>query len=155
MYADEPKNFLLETALPLLDQLPADAQPKWGIMTPQHMIEHLGGIFYISRKEVGLKQATAEEHLPRTLAWLWSDKPFRQNTKAPGIAQDELTPLKYADLDEARLKLTQAVAGFFAAYEAEPNKTVLHPVFGQLTYEAWLRFHHKHLVHHLMQFNLL
>ena len=35
------QSFLKEEILPLLATLTADTEPKFGLMTPQHMVEHL------------------------------------------------------------------------------------------------------------------
>ncbi|MEM7659352.1 MAG: DUF1569 domain-containing protein, partial [Bacteroidota bacterium] len=63
--------------------------------------------------------------------------------------------LRYEHLDQARAKLTQAMEGFHRAFAEDPERTFNHPAFGPLNYAGWLRFHQKHVVHHLTQFGLL
>ena len=154
MFETDDKSFL-DQALPLLDQLQPDTLPLWGIMTPQHMVEHLGSIAYLSSKELNLAIATPAEFLPKSLAWLWSDKAFRKGTKAPGIAEQGLEKLRYENLDQARAKCKQAMQGFHAYFVQHPEAELIHPVFGPLNYAGWLRFHHKHILHHFTQFRLL
>ena len=40
-------------------------------------------------------------------------------------------------------------------YFAEKDIKTTNPVFGDLNYEEWIRFHSKHFAHHFKQFGLL
>lgn len=154
MFEEDSKAFL-ERVLPLLENLQADTQPGWGQMTPQHMIEHLGSVAYISSRELNIPVSTPAEVLPRSLQWLWSEKTFRKGTKAPALEEKNLGKLRYENLEQAIAKFQRAMQGFFAFFAEDPEQTLNHPVFGPLNYEGWLKFHHKHVLHHFTQFGLL
>jgi hypothetical protein len=58
-------------------------------------------------------------------------------------------------VDEAMQEVIAEVNYFFQLYADEPEMTAVHPVFGELNYEEWVRLHYKHVTHHLRQFGLL
>ncbi len=129
-------------------------QAKWGKMTAQHMVEHLGSIFLIGSGEMrvpGLPKEKQEEmyHLLTN-----GQLKFTPGTKSP-VLPDHLLPLRFSNLDEAKMALQKAVMRFFEAFEAEPEQRIEHPVFGLLTYGEWLEFHEMHVKHHLRQFGLM
>jgi hydroxymethylglutaryl-CoA reductase len=85
-----------------------------------------------------------------------SDKQFRENTKAPAtIIGEEPFPLRYATTEEAVNELAAEVNYFFQLYSDEPGTTAVHPVFGELNFDEWVRLHYKHTTHHLRQFGLM
>jgi hypothetical protein len=147
-------DFLTTGSFIAIKKLTPDAPPKWGAMNAQQMIEHLTHFYNVSIEGAPAKLYTPEEHLPKYMEFLMSEKEFRENTKAPlELLGDEPLPLKSGSLSEAIQKLKDTVAGFVKFFE-EDRKT-LHPVFGRLNYEEWIRLHYKHVVHHLKQFDLL
>ena len=40
-------------------------------------------------------------------------------------------------------------------FEADENRTELHPYYGNLNYNQWCRLHSKHLTHHFEQFGII
>lgn len=149
------KEFITQEAPEVLSRLTQDMQALWGIMGPQHMVEHLSLIFYISTNHTIQECITPEEKLPRMRAFLMSDKPLTRNFEAPFLPVGTTSPLRYKDLDEARLKLMGNIDRFYAHFRENPDDESMHPVFGKLNFEGWEQFHYKHLTHHLTQFALL
>jgi hypothetical protein len=43
----------------------------------------------------------------------------------------------------------------FTVYAADPDKLLMHPVFGELDYDLQIRYLDKHVRHHLRQFGLV
>lgn len=149
----EKEKFLREEYLPLIMQLPEQTIPRWGKMNLQQMIEHVTGFFKLSSDRLKIPLVTPEEQLPRFLDFLWSEKPFRENTKAPAsVLPDEPLPVRTAGIGEAITKLEKAVEEFFIYFKDDPSLKTIHPVFGPLDYAAWIQLHHKHVTHHLRQF---
>lgn len=147
-------DFLTTGSFIAIEKLTPDTPPKWGVMNAQQMIEHLTHFYEVSVEEIPVKLYTPEAHLPKYMEFLMSEKEFRENTKAPlELLGDEALPLESASLSEAVQKLKNTVSRF-VNYFGEERKT-LHPVFGRLNYEEWIRLHYKHVVHHLKQFDLL
>ena len=146
--------FVQETFLSLVKTLSADAPSKWGKMQAQQMVEHVSGFFKVSTKELQFPQVTPAEQLPQYKAFLLSDKPFRENTKAPVLPETPL-PVRKANMAEAVAELEAAIASFYAYFETDPLQTTPHPVFGELNFEEWILLHYKHVTHHARQFGLM
>lgn len=148
--------FIRETFPQKLAELQSDTKPLWGVMTAQHMVEHLGGAFAMSRGKFNLPLVIPEERIPKAVAWLRSDKPFGKHVNGIGLKPGQLMPLRFADLEEAKEKTTSQIDKFYAFMATlEEGKTFLHPAFGELPAEDWEQFHYKHIYHHLTQFGLL
>ncbi len=100
--------------------------------------------------------AVPEDQVPLYRAFLFSDKQFRENTKAPkGVMPETPGACRFNSLEEALADLRKALDGFFNYFKDDTLKTTLHPAFGHLNFEEWLVLHEKHLRHHLRQFSLL
>lgn len=153
---NEKLHFIKEEMFLLLNNLSADAKAKWGKMNAQQMVEHVTGFFNISLEKLKFDIVTPEEHLPKYKEFLYSDKEFKENTKAPlSVLGEEPLPLHYPSLAIAMEKLQQAVQGFVNYFKNEPGKKTLHPVFGMLNFDEWVLLHYKHVIHHMKQFNLV
>jgi oxepin-CoA hydrolase/3-oxo-5,6-dehydrosuberyl-CoA semialdehyde dehydrogenase len=152
----EKSDFLRTEFIPLLKNLSADAKGKWGVMNGQQMAEHVTAFFKVSTEKIKFPLVTPVEHLPKYKEFLWSDKQFRENTKAPAnIVGETPLPTHYATMEEAVNKLQKETDAFFEYFKNNPDKKTLHPVFGELNFEEWVQLHHKHVTHHLRQFGLL
>ncbi|MEM7370946.1 MAG: hypothetical protein AAF587_20190 [Bacteroidota bacterium] len=148
-------SFITETAPGLLKQLTEDSVARWGIMQPQHMVEHLSVLFYLSSKDVGLGVLAGPEKIGVNPDLVNNDEVFPRMIHGVGLKVGETESLRFASLDEAKQKFLKGLNGFFRYFEQHPDHTLVHPVFGPLTYEQWLRFHHKHITHHFTQFGLI
>jgi len=148
--------FLKSEFIPLLKQLNPGGAPRWGKMNAQQMVEHVTAFFKVSSGRLRLPLVTPAEQLPKFREWLMTEKPFRENTKAPSsIVPDEPLPLRNADMNEAVAQLEKSVEEFFLCFkERDASKTTLHPVFGELNFSEWIQLHHKHVTHHLKQFGI-
>ena len=98
---------------------------------------------------------TPVEHLPKYKEFLYSDKKFRENTKAPvNIIGEDPLPIQFKSFQEAVEKLQESVDHFEKYFKENPHKTILHPVFGPLNFNEWVLLHYKHVTHHLNQFGV-
>ncbi len=151
---DEKKlSFLKNEFIPLLKKLTTEAPRKWGKMNAQQMIEHTAAFFKVSTGKIHFALTTPVEHLPKYKEFLLSDKEFKENTKAPVLPEEPL-PLRYSSMDQAIENLDKSVIDFFDFFKDDPNKTTLHPAFGELNFDEWVRLHYKHVLHHTKQFGL-
>lgn len=149
------QEFLQQDAGTHLAKLTEDTAADWGIMTPQHMVEHLILVLKVSLEKIPVTLAIPEKYLPKQKAFLMSDRKFKQNLKAPGIPACSLLPLHYENLSNAKKELFKVIEAFYAFFEKQATKTTMHPAFGQLNKEEWEQFHYKHFQHHFTQFQLL
>ncbi|MBX2934733.1 MAG: hypothetical protein KF825_10835 [Ferruginibacter sp.] len=81
---DEIKlNFITKDCLALFKKIKGNATGNWGKMNGQQMVEHVAGFFYVSSGKIKFPLAIPREHLPKYKEFLFSDKEFRENTRAP------------------------------------------------------------------------
>ncbi len=144
----------LKNDLNLLYGLDAETTANWGKMNVQQMIEHVADFFNVSTEKLKFDLVTPEEHLPKYKEFLFSEKEFRENTRAPiTVLGEEPLPLRSPSLELAIAYLKKAADNFFYYFENDPLKKTVHPVFGPLDFEEWVILHYKHVHHHLKQFN--
>jgi len=148
-------HFLQVHTLQLLQQLNENTPAQWGILTPQHMLEHLRILLCVSTGKIKTKLQISAENLPKQTAFLWSDRRFKRNIQPPNFPKGKLLPLRYSSLTEAREKLISEIAYFYTYYQNNEGIKHIHPYFGNLDIKAWEQFHYKHFSHHFAQFGLL
>lgn len=147
--------FIKNDLFSLLDNISDKTNANWGKMNAQQMVEHLAAFFNVSTEKIKFDLLTPEEHLPKYKEFLLSDKPFRENTKAPvQVIGEEPLPLEYKSYKEAVEKLHKAVEYFETYFKNAPDKKTNHPVFGPLNFDEWVLLHYKHVTHHLRQFGM-
>jgi hypothetical protein len=146
-------HFLTETFPELLSYLPADARGNWGVMSGQQMVEHFIEAVLVAAGKIPLQLFTPPDRLPKMREFLFSDAPFRENTKNP-LLKDEPPPTRLPDMATAVSELKRALDSFIAAYKNDPAKEIINPFFGPLNFEQQVHFLHKHALHHLKQFGL-
>lgn len=155
MTFSEKEAFLKNGMFKVMDNINENSKPVWGKMNVWQMAEHLADFFDVSAEKIHYDLAVPEEHLPKYKAFLYSDKLFRENTKAPvTVLGEEPIPVKSENFESAKQRLRVAVDEFFDHFSNNKSKTTLHPAFGMLNYEEWVLLHFKHVVHHLRQFNV-
>ena len=135
-----------------LQQLSLQSEAKFGILTPQHMVEHLTLTLKMSAGRIPIPEfEPTEKQLARKHALLFTDLPFPQGIKAPGLP-DTLLDLRYPDLETAKAELIKSHDAYHMLFQENPTKYTPHPGFGPLNFEEWELFHAKHMDHHLGQF---
>ena len=139
-----------------LGKLKADTKPKWGIMTPQHMIEHLEFTYRIASGEIqDFEVATHEKILEKVHHSLYNYKPFPKGSDFPMLKKGELDTLKHADLEEAISHLNKAREDYLNYFKENPQAKLNNMVFGELNKYEWYLLERKHLNHHFDQFGLI
>ncbi|MEM9686834.1 MAG: MaoC/PaaZ C-terminal domain-containing protein, partial [Bacteroidota bacterium] len=139
-----------------LAKLHEDTQPKWGIMTPQHMIEHLEWTLKIAAGELPVTEIiTPEEHLEKTQESLYDYKPMPRNYEHPLLKKGALEALVHSSLDEAKVALLEAYEKYVLFFEEHPEAVTRHAVFGDLDKSLWKLLHRKHIHHHFEQFGIV
>ena len=139
--------------LEILENLDEKKSASWGKMTPQRMIEHLSDCIYMSCGIGNHELLIPEEKIKGMQAFLISDKEMPQNIQVPFAKEN--TPLRNTDIELALDEFTMAWVDFEEMYSEDPQKTALHPYYGNLNYEQWLLLHSKHFTHHFTQFGLM
>lgn len=138
-----------------LYQLTEDTQAKWGLMTPQHMVEHLEWAFLIALEKIQAPILTPTEKLEKYQEWLFNYKPLVENYKNPLLKKEKAEDLRYKNLEEAKTALLKAMDEIEVFFKADPEATVIHPIYGHLDRYMWELISRKHFDHHFRQFGLL
>lgn len=139
-----------------LNKLTEDTKPKWGILTPQHLMEHLEESYRILSGEIqDFEIVTSEKILDKVQASLYNYEKFPQNSQFPTMKKGELEALKHPDLETAKQKMLEAREAYLNFFKENPDARLKNMVFGHLNkYESYL-LERKHLNHHFEQFGIL
>lgn len=139
-----------------VSRLSPEMKPKWGMMTPQHMLEHLEYTYKIASGEIqDFEVVTPEKVLEKVHASLYNYEKFPRNSNFPLLEKDQLEDLKHPDLETAKQKFMEQREKYLEFFKEHPDAKLKNLVFGELNrYESYL-LERKHLNHHFEQFNLL
>lgn len=146
----------IDQTLDYLYSLQPDTSPLFGMMTAQHMIEHLIIVTSLSTEDRGTILYQPEDRAAR---WkqhvIYGDAPLEPGFKAPFLPKDALLPLKYDDIPSAIEQLRDTLSRFHHYFVDNQGASLMHPVMGLFNYEEWKIFHRKHFTHHYRQFDLI
>lgn len=145
--------FLRDKLPEYLKNLEEHTSPAWGIMTAQHMLEHLGGVFRLSSSYREVPLQASPEQLPKLRQIALSGN-FPKNMRNPAVPA-KLPELRFGSFEEARQKLLSSVAKALEFLESDPEKLPRHPIGGDFSAADWIQFHAGHTRHHFRQFGLL
>ncbi|MCR9173648.1 MAG: DUF1569 domain-containing protein [bacterium] len=144
----------LASALAHLEKLTPTSKPAWGSLTPIGMVEHITDSLHLAQGKLdGVELQVPEDKLDKAIGFLHSDHPLPKHFKAPYGEADEEN--RNATLEDAIEEFTSNWNEFVQYFDKNPGKRHLHPSFGHLNKEEWLRLHSKHLTHHFQQFGLI
>ena len=139
-----------------LAKLNLESKPTWGIMTPQHMVEHLEYTYKIASGELqNFDISTPEKYLEKTQDSLYNYEKFPANSNFPHLKKDTLGSLIHPDLETAVAKFLQQRDRYLDFFTQNPDAVLKNLVFGELNKYQWYLLERKHLNHHFEQFNLL
>lgn len=147
------EEFLKNDFIPLLEKLHADEKAKWGIMTPQQMIEHFADAVKNASGRLLLPTLNDGEKLQKSREFLMSETPFKHNIDNPLIPKEGI-PHRQPDLQSAISKLKKELDHFFLVFQKNPDLKTGNAFFGLLDYNMNIQLLHKHAVHHLKQFGV-
>ncbi len=138
-----------------IDKFKEGAKPLFGVMTPQHVLEHLIMSLHLStgKKQIEFKgQQEIADKIKATLIYTNTELP--QGIKNP-LLTDELSPLKYNSLEVAKQELKNELNYFYNFRQNNPTFMAVHPRMNNLNLEEWTIIHSKHFSHHFKQYGLI
>ena len=140
-----------------LNGLTENSDRKFGMMSPQLMVEHLEEVL---RNGFGSLQASDFPEIPADKLellqdWIYTDQKIRPGAQYPLLKEGEEPQLRYKNLTEAKEKLLETLKEFLIYYRENPQAEHFHPRFGMLNKEMMELFHRKHFTHHFEQFGLI
>ena len=148
------KDFLLHDLPKLLENLSSETKGNFGLMTPQHMIEHLTWTMKsASKKYEGERETPANKRQLGFQAFVQNGSVLKY--KPSDKTKADLPSLRYASLEEAISILPEAVKRFYDFWEANPDYMPYGSFMGEMPFEDLEFFHYMHFRYHLWQFGLL
>ncbi|MBZ9777323.1 phenylacetic acid degradation bifunctional protein PaaZ [Psychroflexus sp. CAK8W] len=139
-----------------LKSLSEESQAKWGMMTPQHMLEHLEMSLRIATGDISnFEIATPEEHLEKVQETLYNYEKMPHGYKMPLMKENELEALNHSTLEEAKKALLESYEAYEVYFREHPDAVTKNAVFGELTSFEWKLLNRKHFNHHFEQFGLI
>jgi hydroxymethylglutaryl-CoA reductase len=139
--------------LAVLNGLTPNQKPLWGKMKAQEMVEHLSDMLMMSRGTGNFTIDVDAETIARRQQFLSSDKEMAKNIAVPFTK--EIIELRHDELELALDEFAEEWINFTEYYENNPNTSVIHPYYGALDFNLWLKMHDKHFTHHFKQFGLI
>lgn len=144
------KNYLTVRVPELLKELTPETRATFGVLSPQHMVEHL----------VQVSKSTAKDYGPAPEEFTKSQESFMRFVKKGAHFQYRHKDIKTEDLPAPRMQnLKEAidlVPGAIARmYSFDSDHVFYNQMMGAFTFEEMELFHYKHYQHHLQrQFGL-
>ena len=126
----------------------------FGSMNAQQMIEHLSAVTQIASGNWNLDVYVSDEKTARRKPFLNTENELQTGFKA-SFLPDEPIGLNFSSIHLAIDDLLYQLELFVKVFTEDEHKTVVHPFFGELNFEAWKKFQVKHFTHHFKQFGLL
>lgn len=140
----------------LLRNLNPGTPAKFGLMSPQHMIEHLIFAIMFSNGKAPQDLIWPENKADRIRGiMIDSSRPLPMGFKIPLLPENDVLPLIHSNLDEAISALFAELDEFDRWFTEYPDSTPNHPTMGALGHGEWIVFHNKHFTHHFGQFGLV
>lgn len=141
----------------ILNNLTENSERKFGLMTPQLMVEHVEEVL---RNGFGSLEPSDFPEIPADKLellqdWIYTDQKIRPGAQYPLLKEGEEPQLRFKNLTEAKEKLLETLKEFLIYYRENPQAEHYHPRFGMLNKEMMELFHRKHFTHHFEQFNLV
>lgn len=138
------KTYLTQRVPELVAQLKADMSPTFGIMTPQHMIEHLIWVIKSSTKDFGPPPETLTEGQQKFMRFIEKGANFKYR---PSDKQtSDLDPPRMADLQSAIAVIPEAVQRL---YNHNEDHVFFNPMMGKVSFANMELMQAKHFKWHL------
>lgn len=139
-----------------LSKLTEQSKAVWGILTPQHLVEHIEKGFRIASGEIqDFEIDTPAEHLAKVQEMVYNYKPMPKGFKHPLMEKESLDQLIHPDLASAKVKMLEAWDAYDAYFKVNPDAETQNAVFGRLDKFGWDLLNTKHFNHHFEQFGIL
>lgn len=151
-YSPSYHDYLTKEVNQRLAKLKEDTPKKFGLMTPQHMVEHLILMTKLSVRQYGAIASPPTEGQAKFKKFIEKGAHFEHRPSDKTI--DDLPKLKYASLKEAIDNYPQGINGFYDHFEANPDFLSYNQIQGALGFADLEFLHSRHFEYHLSQFDL-
>jgi len=153
MSSENAQKTFLTTEMPeRLSKLTEATPAKFGLMTPQHMVEHLILMTKVSVRRYGDVENPPTEGQQKFKKFIQNGAKFEH--RPSNKTSDDLPKLKYSSLQEAIDNYPAGIEGFYNHYDAQPGFLSYNGTMGELGFEDLEFLHRQHFEYHLGQFGL-
>ncbi|HAS45706.1 MAG TPA: phenylacetic acid degradation bifunctional protein PaaZ [Microscillaceae bacterium] len=139
----------------LLLGLTEDTPAQWGIMTPQHMIEHLEYFTQLALGKMQVDLITPANKVDKFTESLYNYYKMPKNHQLEILKKGTTEDLRFGSLTEAKEALVKGLAEVEMAFKNKAEFRAFNPTFGHLNRYEWQLYCQKHFQHHFEQFGLL
>lgn len=147
------KEFLIDQVPEFLKQLTPESTANFGLMSAQHMVEHvILTTKGTSRRQGEVPAEPTKGHLGFA-RFIENGAKFEYRPSSK--TKDDLPPLKYGSLEEAVSHVKPSLEAFYAAFEGDSNFKSYNDITGELSLEQAELFGYQHFKWHLYQFGVL
>jgi len=148
------RDFLLIEFPKLLKNLSPDSKRRFGLMTPQHMVEHL-----IWAIKSSANKFDGERENPPSKRHLGFQKFIKNGAilehKPSDKTAADLPELRYGSLEEAVALIPEAAQRFYDFWNANTAYIPYGTFMGEMPFEDLELFHYNRVKFHLWQFSLM
>jgi oxepin-CoA hydrolase/3-oxo-5,6-dehydrosuberyl-CoA semialdehyde dehydrogenase len=148
-------DFSKELIAKALQNLKSDTPANWGMMSAQHMVEHLVFHFRTAIGQIETQIVTPEEKIEKWQESLWNYIGMPKDYKHPKLNPDSVMPLEFKNLEEAKTALLATWDEYQSFFKSNPGIKTNNAVFGALDKVHWDLLGRKHFHHHFSQFGLI
>ena len=139
----------------LLSGLSDNTRPQWGLMSPQHMLEHLEYFNLVALRQVQADMVTPPERVSKYTESLYNYRKMPRNFQLELFRKGETEDLRFQSLAEAKAAFLSSLQAVEEAFKNNPDFKAYSPTFGELNRYEWKLNCQKHFQHHFEQFGLL
>ncbi len=138
-----------------LDKLTEEHKANWGILTPQHMVEHLEFFMQMAIGRVETEIITPANRIDRFQESLFNYRAMHRGFDHPLLKEKELEDLRFDSLATAKAALLSVLDEYEAFFKENPGIETANTIFGMLDKQLWDLMNRKHFHHHFSQFGLV
>jgi oxepin-CoA hydrolase/3-oxo-5,6-dehydrosuberyl-CoA semialdehyde dehydrogenase len=140
-------DYFVDKVPQLVAHLKSEQKASFGLMTPQHMIEHLIWVTKSSIKDYGPAPAELTEGQKKFMHFIQSGKPFQY--RPSDKTEADLPELRYASLEEAVSHMPEAIDRLVKDVSSRGDKAYYNPMMGAVSVIDMIGFQRRHFEHHL------
>ncbi|MEM6321836.1 MAG: hypothetical protein AAF960_29520 [Bacteroidota bacterium] len=148
------KDFLTKELPTMLRTLEGDQEPNFGLMTAQHMVEHL---IYVT-KSIAKRRGEPKDDPTKSQRYfrkfIDAGAPFEYRPK-DGVTKENLNDLRSPNMEAAIQGLEAATNQFYELFESNPNHRSYNDMMGEFDLTELELFNYQHGRWHAHQFGLI
>lgn len=141
---NEHKNYLTKRVPELVAELKTDMDPTFGIMTPQHMVEHLIWVIKSATKDFGPPPETFTEGQQKFMRFIEKGANFKYMPSDKKAS--ELDPPRMSDLQSAIDVIPEAIQRLYSHSE---DHVFFNPFMGKVSFSDMELMQAQHFKWHL------